>query len=252
MRIAVIQLPVAPTRRTLTLHRALQVIDDAARADPAPDLILLPAFCDVPAVTAGHVDVIERLAGQTVAACSWRARHWGVFIALGLVEQGRKGLHVTGALLDADGDLRLAQRQRCFTTTPGGRFTPGDAFSTADVLLGRAAILAGDDVLDAASWDAAAAAGADFVLGIACWTCDGGGQTPDARDVRGQIAGHAKRSGLCGGVADVTTGDAEWDLTCPGFSTIVNAEGRITAEAETGKAATLRGEWSLPASSSPD
>ncbi len=92
MRIAVIQLPVAPTRRTLTLHRALQVIDDAARADPAPDLILLPAFCDVPAVTAGHVDVIERLAGQTVAACSWRARHWGVFIALGLAEQGPKGL----------------------------------------------------------------------------------------------------------------------------------------------------------------
>ena len=88
MRMAVVQLEVDPMRRTVTFQRALRAIDAAAEQDPAPDLIVLPAYRDVLAVMLGEQRPAERQAGQTVAACGLRARQWGVFVALGFAEQG--------------------------------------------------------------------------------------------------------------------------------------------------------------------
>ncbi len=86
MRIAVVQLAVDPARRTVTFQHALHAIDQAAECDPAPDLILLPAFGDVLAVMSGNEAVTDRPAGPVVAACGLRARQWGVFVALGFAE----------------------------------------------------------------------------------------------------------------------------------------------------------------------
>jgi len=249
MRIAVAQLAIEPAMRTLTFQRALRAIDAAAETDPSPDVVLLPAFCDVPEVLAGNTEIVERLAGPTVAACGLRARHWGVFVALGFAEQGPREPYVTGVLLDNDGDVCVAHRQRRFSMMSGDGFSTGTDVCAADVVLGRLAVLTGDDVLDDEAWDAAARAGAAVILGTTCWGRGQGKQSMDVAAVRGQIADHAKHYGLPCAVADVMASDANAALTFPGMSTIANADGRILAAGEIGEATILWGDLDLqPAS----
>ena len=110
MRIAVIQLAVDPGRRAATLQHALAALDRAAEVDPAPDLILLPSFSDLPDVILERPVLGERLQGQTTAAVSDHARQWGVYVAFGFVERTAKGLVAAGVLLDRDGDVAQVRR----------------------------------------------------------------------------------------------------------------------------------------------
>lgn len=246
MRIAVVQLAVNPTQRTLTFQRALQAIDAAAETDPAPDLILLPAFADVPAMMGGDAEIIERLAGPTVAACGQRARQWGVFVALGLAEQMPDGPCVAGVLLDNDGDVCLANRQRTFRSTAGGGFAIGEDLVSVNTLLGRMTILVGDDLLDGGSWEAAARTGAALILGTACWARPGDAAGTDAKMVGKRISEYAGRYGLGCAVADVTIPDEQAKTGYGGSSLIVDDHGKVLAAAEAGKPSTLWAVLELP------
>ncbi|MBN2562872.1 MAG: carbon-nitrogen hydrolase family protein [Phycisphaerae bacterium] len=246
MRIAVVQAAVDPASRTVTLQRALRAIDLAAEQDPAPDLILLPAFNDVLAVMSGNAEIIERPAGQTVAACGLRARQWGVFVAMGFAERGGDKPYVTGVLLDRDGDLCLANRQRLFRSCKGGCFASGGDVLAVDVLLGRIAVMMGDDLLDNEAWDAVRQANAGLVLGMACWGCGPGEEPIDGEAIRRQVSEQAGRCGICCAVADVTAVAEKRALRCPGASVIVDAGGQVVAAAEAGGPSTLWGNLALP------
>jgi predicted amidohydrolase len=154
--------------------------------------------------------------------------------------------YVTGVLLDADGDLRLAQRQRWFRPAAGKSFARGDGVTAADILLGRIAILTGDDLLHSQAWDAAARTGAGMVLGITCWADEPGGRRADAAAIRRQLADHAGRFALACAVADVTTADGACTVTCPGVSLVVDANGQIVTAAEPAKPAILWWDFDLP------
>lgn len=112
MRIAVIQLAVEPGRRAATLQRAVAALESAAEVDPAPDLIVLPTFSDLPDVILERVVLGERFQGPTTAAMSDYARQWGVYVAFGFVERTAEGLGPCIVLLDRDGDVVQSRRSR--------------------------------------------------------------------------------------------------------------------------------------------
>ncbi|MFQ5423710.1 MAG: nitrilase-related carbon-nitrogen hydrolase [Phycisphaerae bacterium] len=247
MRLAVLQLEVRPGERTATLQGALRAIDAAAaETDPAPDLILLPAFRDVLAVTGGDASMTERCPGPVVAACGSRAREWGLFIALGFAEREADKPFVTTCLIDPDGDIRLSHRQSVFSTGPADRFSVGADFETTELIYGRVAVWSGDDCLDADVWRRTADTGAVLAIGSACWSHAGGEAAPGADEIRRRISGYAAGTGLCAAVADVTTGVTAATRVCPGYSVIVGSDGAIMASAEPGGAGALWADVELP------
>ncbi len=245
MRIAAVQLRIAPTSRTRTLQRALAAIDEAAGTDPAPDLIVLPAFADVFDFASGGTALSERLHGQVMAACGVRGRSWGLFVALAFAERSADRPFVTGLLLDRDGDIRLSQRQASFSGSQKAVFAAGDSFASADILLGRFAMLVGDDVLDGAAWDAAARSGTQCIIAPTCRRRDKKGRAAPV-DVLAVVADHADRCGLPCVVADVTTGGETADGDCPGFSAIVDDCGKVLAKSNTNDTAILWADVVLP------
>ena len=242
MRIAVVQLKVQPNRRTTNLQAALDAIDAAAKTDPAPDLILLPAFADVLDSAAGRNDPCEYVEGQATAACGLRARSWGLFIAFGMAEKGGKRPYLTTVLLDRDGDVRLAQRQMFLHESTSDFFQPGKTLSVANILLGRIGLLTGDDWLNPRAWDHMVQSSAQLVVGSACCLRSAGKDT-DPQATRSPIAEQARRTNLWCAVADATTGDQS---NSPGLSTIINNQGEIIAAAPPGEAVTLWAEINLP------
>lgn len=244
MRVAVVQLPVQRAARTVALQAALAAIDEAADTDPAPDLVLLPAFRGVVDALAGDTTLCEDVHGQTTAGCGHRARTWGIFVALGMAARGPDRPYLTGVLMDRDGDIRLAQRQVSLDASACEVFGAGSGHETVDILLGRMALLVGDDLFDAEAWDAVVVDGAQVVLGSACWAAPPSGGK-NSESVRSRIAEQAKRCGLWCAVADATAESAGTDLYVPGQSAIYSDTGRIVAAADAGAATTLRLEIPL-------
>ena len=72
MRVAAVQVEVDAASRTTTLKRVLAALDVAAEQDPAPDLIVLPAFLDT--CCEGPESKLEYVYGPGTSACGFRAR----------------------------------------------------------------------------------------------------------------------------------------------------------------------------------
>ena len=246
MRIAVVQLATRPNERTRTLQAALGAIDAAAKKDPAPDLILLPAFADVPAAALGKKIVCEHVHGQTSAGCGQRSRNWGVFTVFGLAEKGPHKPYVATVLLDRDGDIRLSQRQVSFDRSITKNFDAGDGFRTVKVLLGCIAPLTGDDLFNAQDWDAAVRGGAQIVLGTACWFRRKSDCQATTGDIHSRIGEQAGRCGLWCAVADTAPFAENGGLIGSGLSAVFNQEGEIVVAAEAGAATTLWANITMP------
>ncbi len=246
MRIAVIQLAARREPRTTIFQKALRAIDTAAEENPAPDLVLLPAFSDIPAILRGDTFITEPTAGPTVAGCGLRARQWGIFVALGIAEAGSDKPYVTTVLIDQDSDLRLACRQQSFNSQAESRFATGSRGHSTDVLLGRIALLTGDDILNENAWDDAHRQGAGIVLCATCWTRDGGNPATETEHIRTRIAANAKRCGIACAVADATTAEAAIKPACPGASVIIASDGKTLQAAEPGIETTLWAEIDIP------
>lgn len=247
MRVAVVQLAVRPGCRTATLQEALRAIDTLAEVDPAPDLVILPAFSDVLTLSSGGEGISERCAGPTVEAIGLRARQWGIFISLGFAETGAGKPFVTAALLDRDGDVRLTHRQSHSQNGAGGPFDTGGDPVAADLLIGRVALLAGWDFTNADAWRGLSELNAGLVIGTGCMNYRDRKAAPDRESVHRTIADGAKRIAAWAAFADVTTGDERAARVCPGYSVIVGPDGQAAAAAEPFCPTTLWADLQLPA-----
>lgn len=231
MRLAVIQLAARRGARSLTLQRALRAVDAAARSDPAPDLVLLPAFSDVTASPAEADLLCEHVHGQTQAALGRAAREWGVFVAFGMLECSPAAAlpYLTGVLIDPDGDVCLSQRTRTVTGAVRDRIQAGASFRVADTVLGRIALLPGDDAMSDACWIEAAAA--DLVLCTAChaaWP-----RAAEERDILATIARLAGRAARPAALADLTVEGSDGTTAGQGTCAVFDATGRACpAEAD--------------------
>ncbi len=163
LRVALVQLESSGHSRAARLQGVLSMIDRAAEHDPSPDLIVLPAFVDVARAFAGESTGIEHVVGQTGSAVGQRARSWGVFIVYGQAERSAGKTYITSVLLDNDGDARLRHRQTVFAQACKAVST-GEGLSVTDTMFGRIGLMTGDDVLEAAIWEKAQAAGAKLIV----------------------------------------------------------------------------------------
>ena len=104
MRVALLQLRLDARSRAANLQAVLAGIREAAGAEPAPDLLVLPGACDAARVAgAGRASVTSRsIFGAALAA---EAREWGVFIAVGMGAVAEDNGGPQALLFDPDGDV---------------------------------------------------------------------------------------------------------------------------------------------------
>jgi predicted amidohydrolase len=235
MRVAAVQLRIEPGRRAATLQAALAAVDRASRTDPAPDLIVLPAFCDVPEVLAGESRGGEPLQGPTVAAMAHRARQWGVFICLGMARQSDEGrLRLATVLLDRDGDVRADHHA---ARLKGGMlecFAPAGGYVRVECLLGGIVPAAGPDLEDDGLWDAAA--GADVVVAPSCFLPAPRHPTPDRETLCIAVRQAAKRANVGCVLADVMTAADGQTRIADGRSMIIDRSGGLVASSRPNQA----------------
>ncbi len=236
MRIAVIQLQVVPGHRAATLQAVLAAVDHAAENEPSPELIILPAFGDVPHLLAGRSLPGEAIQGPIVAACAYHARQWGVWIAFGMAERAAEKPFVTSLLLDADGDVHSVQRQKKFGATGRGRFATGDGVGAFDTQIGRIALVTGEDVFDATEWPAAG--DVDLVISTGCFGREARSPIADTEAALRRLSELAVERKACCAIADVTTAlGARPD--CAGFSMVIGSDGSTLAAAKSRESAVL-------------
>ncbi len=230
MKIAAIQLVARQGARAMTLQRALRALDAAARTDPAPDLVLLPAFGDTTA-TGPEADLVcEHVHGQTQAALGRAAREWGLYVAYGMLERSPAAAlpYLSAILLDADGDVRLSHRCRVVTDLTRDRIQAGDACRTAPTIFGQIGLLAGDELLSEACWhDTAASAG--LILGVACWGAWSAGGNAD--ETRSGLAAQATRVQRPAAIADLSMESPDGTPLGQGFCAVFDGRGRACAAA---------------------
>lgn len=162
MNIAVVELQAGCGSRTAMLQSALKAIDLAAELDPAPDLIVLPAFADLDQVRAGETGHVERIVGQTSAAIGQRGRSWGVFVAFGMAAREGGGVVAATILLDSDGDIIAAHHCAIDSTAAASKETP--ACKISDTMFGRIALIGEAGIARSAEWEDASNRGAGLVI----------------------------------------------------------------------------------------
>jgi len=222
------------------MQRAIHEIDRAAEMDPAPDLVVLPAFVDT--CVDSPDDVLEKGVGPTAATCGFRARSWGVFVAMGMAERARPRPRLNGLLFDHDGDDLLIQSLTRPGTALAERFDAStERLEAAETLLGRIAVLVDDDIVDEASWNDVVAGGAQLIVGVV-----GAGATSE-KSFASALSDLAKRFHRPVVVADVTTCGKKGAVRRRGVSRIVAADGEVVAEAEADTATILVADLTLPA-----
>jgi predicted amidohydrolase len=226
MKVAVVQLVVRLGHRATTLQRALAAFDRAAEADPAPDLVLLPAFSDVPELAWGETCVGERLEGPTVAAIAHRARQWGVFVCFGLAERIANRLAVCSALLDHDGDL-VAVRRGELTGAKQPVTSCASGVDVRNTTIGAIGLLHAGDVCQAAGASDDASARAELLICPGCFLSAGGKGPARRVELTGKIVATAKRFGAHIAVADVSTEADGVSSGVTGTSMIVAPGGAI-------------------------
>jgi len=100
MRVALVQMSLSMRGRSENLTRCVRALVAAAEADPAPDLVVLPAGCDGPRRAEVSPAMVHGFA-ESLAAVS---REWGIYTAAGFLHFGGSGLVEAARLYDPDGD----------------------------------------------------------------------------------------------------------------------------------------------------
>lgn len=142
MRVALIQILFAPSSRSATIQHLLAVVDRAAAATPAPDVLLLPSGCDNRGEIATHQLETGYVHGVR-ASLAYKAREWGVFLAAGLHVRAGGALHHAACLFDPDGDLAAIHTTESWGAEAGKEWTINVVPSGAGAL---AVIESGSDV----------------------------------------------------------------------------------------------------------
>ena len=118
MRVALLQLDLSGKSRAERFQRVGAAVDAAAAATPAPDLIVLPAGCDligvsVRGVTAACLDGFREF-------LSLKAREWGVFLAAGVNRWDEEAVNPCTIVLDPDGDVVIGSDEPANAPSPQG------------------------------------------------------------------------------------------------------------------------------------
>lgn len=104
MRVALLQVRQDAKSRSANIQSIVGAIDQAGNGTPPPDLLVLPGACDTGGGLAGArlTEAIMQVVRETV---SFKAREWGVYIALGLHVRRGSAACPCAVLFDPDGDL---------------------------------------------------------------------------------------------------------------------------------------------------
>ena len=78
-------------------------VDEAASAEPAPDLLVLPAACDTGGTVPTAATVVAA-ATSLLESLAARARDWGVYVVVGVHVHRGAGWGAATILIDPDGD----------------------------------------------------------------------------------------------------------------------------------------------------
>jgi len=104
MRVALLQIRLDPKSRAANMQGLSKVIDEAANASVAPDLLVLPGACDTGGAVSGRGWSDASIEGVK-EYLAWKARDWGVFIAAGLHVRHGDTWEPCAVLFDPDGDI---------------------------------------------------------------------------------------------------------------------------------------------------
>ena len=104
MRVVLLQISLDPKSRSANVQHINAVIDEAAAADPPPDLLVLPGACDTGGATpdSGWSEVSSE---AMTANLSSKAREWGVYMAAGGHFRRDQDVLPCSLLFDPDGDV---------------------------------------------------------------------------------------------------------------------------------------------------
>lgn len=104
MIVGLLHIELEPQSGAGNMQRILRAIEEGARVDPAPDLLVLPGACDTGGVPIDRAFPEARLLGlrEGIAA---KAKEWGIFIAAGLHERVEGDYGLSAVMFDPDGDL---------------------------------------------------------------------------------------------------------------------------------------------------
>jgi predicted amidohydrolase len=159
MRVALVEVRLGKSSRAANLSRLLQRFDEACRAEPAPDLVILPEACDTG--RPGHP--VQRLtlamAESFSASLAAKAREWGVYVCGGYHGfDDEMAVVSVGALYDPDGDTIV---RRAVGTRGDAR---GSGLAVATVSLGVCGVRLGSEPYHDCEPGALADAGATLVI----------------------------------------------------------------------------------------
>lgn len=107
MRVGLLQVRLRSDSPAANVQVILAAIDRAGRADPSPDLLVLPGGCD----TGGKEpagDFPLAVLETTREAIASKAREWGLYIAAGVHTTVDGRFEPASVLLDPDGDIVAA------------------------------------------------------------------------------------------------------------------------------------------------
>lgn len=202
LQLAAVQLALSPDSPSANLRAALGAMRRAAEVNPAPDVIVLPAFMGFDARGRIVDDPPEPAASPPIAALAEAARELGVFVALGVADGGAGGPFASAVLLDRDGDIAMTQHQRRIARDE--RIKPGRAIVVRATLLGRIALLMRDDLVDVELWHEARTAGAELVFGCMALAQDAQASRDgsDLASAWSTLAYVARSAGMWAAIAD--------------------------------------------------
>ena len=176
MHIALVQMTLETGRRSANLVRALGWIDKACDLDPCPDLVVLPACCDIGWLPRDAMNLAGPVGGPFVESLAAKAREMGIHLVAGLNETDAGSLYVAAVLFDPDGDVLLRQRMidpaASSCSSAGEAYASGCRLEVRRIPWGCMGLGVATERSEDCLTTALAAMGADLVVAPAAWACD--------------------------------------------------------------------------------
>lgn len=183
MRIALIQMTIETGRRSANLMGALDWIDKACEADPSPDVVVLPAYCDIGWPAAEAAELAEPVGGAFAESLAAKAREMGVHVVAGLTERDGAALYSVAVLFDVDGDVLLRHRKINVPQPERDLYAPGDRLSARRTTWGTVGLQVATDLSAGCLTEALAAMEARVIFAPCAWACRPGRDGPGIQAV---------------------------------------------------------------------